>query len=708
MIYCGDRKPETTVNGHSDQKIYEEKVNEEFFDSGERFSGERFSDIIKFLPDATFVINSAGDVIAWNQAMENLTEVKSENILGKGDYEYAIPFYGQRRPLLIDQVFLSDSSVAGRYVHYQHRDESITAEVFIPNLRDKPTYLWGKAAPLYNRKGKVVGAIESIRDITAKKDAEEEIKRYQNHLEELVERRTSQLEETNERLRIEIKQREQVQKKLKYSREKYRSIFQHAGIGIFQSTPEGRFFNVNLTFAQMFGYQSPEEMINDVHQIGHQIYTEPGRRREILDIIQDSQGVVKFENEFIKKNGENWVADLNLRVVRDDKGDPIYFEGFVEDITQRRRMEEALRKSESKYRTIFENTGTATVLIEEDTSLSLVNTEFVRLTGFSLEEVEGKSWIEFVTEEDRERMMKYHLRRTMDKSAPKNYEFRFIRKDGTLGDAYLTIESIPGTSQRIASIIDITDRKKSEEELRNLNQKLKESNVALEQFASTASHDLQEPLRMIISFLQLLERRYKDKLDPEAHEFIEFASDGAIRMQKMIRDLLTYSRLTTREKDLVEVDCQRILDQVLMNLKVAVDEGGIKITYDPLPVLIADYSQLLQLFQNLISNAIKYHCRDNPQIHISAQKKDKGWLFIVEDNGIGIDPKYADHIFMIFQRLHRTEYPGTGMGLAICKKVVERHGGRIWMHSKPGRGSKFYFTIPEIKVISNSKIQSKF
>jgi PAS domain S-box-containing protein len=684
-------EPETQFNDYLTEKNHRGEGGEELL-----YSREIFSDIIKFLPDATFVINSAGYVIAWNQAMGELTDVKAEYMLGKGNYEYSIPFYGERRPILIDQVFILDSQIAGKYNLFHRKDGAITAEVFISKLKGKPTYLWGKAAPLYNSQGEIIGAIESIRDITDKKQAEEEIKRYQNHLEELVEKRTYQLEKTNERLKIEIKQKEQVQKKLKHSREKYRSIFQHAGIGIFQSTPQGRFFNVNQTFAQMFGYQSPEEMINDIQHIGHQIYTEPGRRREILEILQNAQGVVKVENDFVKKNGEKWVANLNLRVVRDDKGDPLYFEGFVEDITQRRNMEVALRKSESKYRTIFENTGTATVLIQEDTSLSLVNTEFVRLTGFSQEEVEGKSWIEFVAEDFRERMMKYHLLRTMDKSAPKNYEFRFIRKDGTIGDAYLTIESIPGTSQRIASIIDITDRKKSEKELRNLNQKLKESNVALEQFASVASHDLQEPLRMIISFLGLLERRYGDKLDPEAHEFIEFASDGAIRMKKMIRDLLTYSRLTTREKDLAEVDCQRILDQVLMNLKVGIEESKVTITNDPLPVLIADYSQLSHLFQNLISNAIKYRGQDNLKIHISAQKEDNEWLFTVEDNGMGIDPKYTERIFTIFQRLHGMECPGTGMGLAICKKVVERHDGHIWVDSEVGKGSKFHFTIPDV------------
>jgi len=169
-------------------------------------------------------------------------------------------------------------------------------------------------------------------------------------------------------------------------------------------------------------------------------------------------------------------------------------------------------------------------------------------------------------------------------------------------------------------------------------------------------------------------------------------------MQKMINDLLIYSLLTTRGKDFGEVDCQIILDQVLMNLKVAIDEKGVNITHDPLPTVTADFSQMLQLFQNLISNSIKYRSQNNPKIHISVQKRqkrDKEWLFIVEDDGIGIDPKYAEQIFMIFQRLHRAEYPGIGMGLAICKKIVERHGGRIWMDSQPGRGSKFYFSIPE-------------
>lgn len=218
--------------------------------------------------------------------------------------------------------------------------------------------------------------------------------------------------------------------------------------------------------------------------------------------------------------------------------------------------------------------------------------------------------------------------------------------------------------------------------------------MELEQFASIAAHDLQEPLRMIVSFLKLLERRNQDKLDPQAHEFIELASDGAIRMQKMINELLAYSRLSTREKELEDVDCQKVMDQVLMNLKVAIEESKAEITNDSLPLLTADYSQLLQLFQNLISNAIKYRSHQDPKIHISASKKDKEWSFSVGDNGIGIDPKYQKRIFMIFQRLHRAEYPGTGMGLAICKKIVERHGGRMWVDSKLGEGSKFCFTIP--------------
>ncbi|HLO88321.1 MAG TPA: GAF domain-containing protein [Nostocaceae cyanobacterium] len=234
------------------------------------------------------------------------------------------------------------------------------------------------------------------------------------------------------------------------------------------------------------------------------------------------------------------------------------------------------------------------------------------------------------------------------------------------------------------------------------SQELARSNAELEQFAYVASHDLQEPLRMVTSYLQLLERRYKDKLDASADKFIAYAVDGAHRMQILIQDLLNYSRVSTRAQPFELVDSHQTLKVAIANLKVAIEESNAIITYDPLPQVIADPTQLTQVWQNLIGNAIKFRGEEVPIIHIGVTnineetKQANTWLFWVKDNGIGIDPQYTDRIFVIFQRLHnRTRYPGTGIGLAICKKIIERHGGSIWVESELGRGSTFYFTIPD-------------
>ena len=224
---------------------------------------------------------------------------------------------------------------------------------------------------------------------------------------------------------------------------------------------------------------------------------------------------------------------------------------------------------------------------------------------------------------------------------------------------------------------------------------LARSNADLQQFAYVASHDLKEPLRMVASYTQLLARRYKGKLDSDADEFIRYAVDGANRMQWLINDLLAYSRVTSQDQVLEEVDCDGVLEEVLSDLGVAIEESRAVVTHDPLPRVMADRGQLVQLFQNLIGNAIKFHGEKPPRVHVSAERKPGDWLFTVRDNGVGLDPEYAERIFVIFQRLHgREEYPGTGIGLAICKKVVERHGGRIWVVSQIGQGATFYFTLP--------------
>jgi signal transduction histidine kinase len=234
------------------------------------------------------------------------------------------------------------------------------------------------------------------------------------------------------------------------------------------------------------------------------------------------------------------------------------------------------------------------------------------------------------------------------------------------------------------------------DELERQAQELMRSNAELQQFAYVASHDLQEPLRMISSYTQLLQRRYGERFEPEAKEFMEFVVDGATRMKQLIEDILAYSRVGTRTREFKSVQCDAALGKALVNLRGSIEAKAATVTSDPLPALRGDEVQLVQLFQNLIGNALKFKGEGAPRIHVSAAERQDAWEIAVRDNGIGIDPQYFERIFMVFQRLHsKGEYPGTGIGLAICKKVVDRHGGRIRVESKPGEGSTFYFTLPK-------------
>jgi light-regulated signal transduction histidine kinase (bacteriophytochrome) len=238
---------------------------------------------------------------------------------------------------------------------------------------------------------------------------------------------------------------------------------------------------------------------------------------------------------------------------------------------------------------------------------------------------------------------------------------------------------------------------KLDDALRQLSeqaQELRRSNEELEQFAYVASHDLQEPLRMVASYTQLLARRYADKLDDDAREFINFAVDGARRMQALIDALLQYSRVGTRGVEIATVDLNEVLDAVRANLSLAIEEAGGAVEAEALPAVSADRTQMIQLFQNLIGNALKFRGAEPPRVHVSATTGQGMAHVVVRDNGIGIDARYANRIFLVFQRLHtQAEYPGTGIGLAVCRKIVERHGGTIWVESEPGRGSAFHFTI---------------
>ncbi|MBM3315974.1 hypothetical protein FJY71_09120, partial [candidate division WOR-3 bacterium] len=286
------------------------------------------------------------------------------------------------------------------------------------------------------------------------------------------------------------------------------------------------------------------------------------------------------------------------------------------------------------------------------------------------------------------------LARSMEDGSPEPIR-RLVRDRSEFGQLARLVDRF--FEQKAELVNEVAERKRAMDALEKKEVELKRSNAELEQFAYVASHDLQEPLRMVGSYTQLLSRRYQGKLDKDADEFIGFAVDGVTRMQRLINDLLQFSRVGTRGREPQPVESAAVLDRALLNLKLALEDKGAEVTRGPLPRVMADDRQLEQLFQNLVGNAVKFQREGTPKVHVRAERSNGGWMFSVRDNGIGIDRQYADRIFQVFQRLHtRDEFPGTGIGLAVCKKIVERHGGRIWVESEPGSGADFRFTLPAI------------
>lgn len=357
-------------------------------------------------------------------------------------------------------------------------------------------------------------------------------------------------------------------------------------------------------------------------------------------------------------------------------------------------LEIELKESNELFRMLFYSSPIG-IYIVQDGDFRIVGHQFARIAGYIEDELIGTSSLKLVLPEDRNAVRENAVKMLRGERSS-GYEFRMVTKRAVIKWVMETVApvSYQGGRATLGNLIDITERKQAEEELEKTTAEMRRSNTELEQFAYVVSHDLQEPLRMVTSYTQLLARRYHGKLDADADDFITYAVDGAERMRALLNGLLDYSRVGTHGKPFKLTYCEDVLDQAMTNLKVAIEESGALVNHDYLPMLIADEVQLVQLFQNLIGNSIKFCSQKPPRIHVSAEKKGNQWVFSVRDNGIGIDPQYAQRIFEMFKRLHtKEEYPGTGMGLAICKKIVERHGGYIWIHSQPEEGSTFYFTI---------------
>ena len=371
-----------------------------------------------------------------------------------------------------------------------------------------------------------------------------------------------------------------------------------------------------------------------------------------------------------------------------------------------------IKKSEEKYHSLYSSMNEGLALHDiiynqhhepVDYRITDINFAYEDILGLRKSDVVGKKASELYGTGDPPYIEIYA--KVAEKGESTEFETYFEPME-----KYFKISVISPEKGKFATIFeDITERKLREEKLKIIMDELKRSNTELERFAYVSSHDLQEPLRMVTLYSQLLEKRYKDSLDDDADDFIEYIVENAKRMKYLIDDLLEYSRLTSQAKEFEKLDLEKVLENVLSNLSIPIVENNVTVTHESLPTVFADKNQMMQVFQNLITNAIKFRGKEPPKIDISAQKNEKEWTFAFKDNGIGINPKHQEQIFEVFKRLHtREEYPGTGIGLSIAQKIIERHGGRIWVESEQGKGSKFYFTIPIKPDILSTSTELKF
>jgi PAS domain S-box-containing protein len=473
----------------------------------------------------------------------------------------------------------------------------------------------------------------------------------------------------------------------------FRALLESAPDSIVIVDADGRIALVNRQVEQMFGYQRDEligqpieilvpERFHHFHVGYRQGYTASPRTRPMGAAL---------ELYARRKDRTEFPVEISLSPL--DAPDGLLVTSIIRDITAR-------KSAEAQFRGLLESAPDAIVIIDEQARISQVNKQVESMFGYERGELIDQP-IEMLIPE---RFRGHHVaHRDAYIASPRTrpmgagLELFGRRRDGTEFPVEISLSPLetPGGTLITSIIRDVSDRKRVEADLKQAAAELESSNAELEQFAYVASHDLQEPLRMVASYTQMLARRYQGKLDEDADEFIAYAVDGATRMQALINDLLAYSRVGTRGREFEPTDTAAIVDQVMADLNLAAEEAGAQVTRGPLPIVRGDTVQLGQLFQNLIANAIKFRGERPPVVDVTARREGTMWRFAVRDNGIGIDPEYSERIFVIFQRLHaRAEYPGTGIGLAICKKIVERHGGRVWLESRPGEGTTFWFTIP--------------
>jgi PAS domain S-box-containing protein len=590
--------------------------------------------------DPLVTINAKGKITDVNKSTEEVTGYTREELIGSDFSDY---FTEPEKARVGYKKVFTQGYVRDYPLAIRHKSGKVTDVLY-------------NASVYRNQAGEIQGVFAAARDVTERKLAEQKLSAASLYSRSLLEASLDPL--------VTI-------------------------------SKEGKITDVNEATENVTGCSREELIGSDFSEY----FTEAEKARAGYKQVFTEGFVRDYPLAIRNKSGKITDVLYNAAVYKNVDGTISGVFAAARDVTSRKQAEEKLRAASQYSRSLIEASLDPLVTISAEGKITDVNKSTEEVTGFSREQLIGSDFSDYFTEPQKARK---GYQEVFTEGFVRDYPLAIRQKTGKIIDVLYNATLFRNEAGQIQGIFaaarDVTERNAMENEIKQTLEKLKQSNSELEQFAYVASHDLQEPLRMVASYVQLLERRYKGKLDADADGFIAYAVDGANRMRGLIDDLLTYSRVSRLGKPFEPTDLESTLDIVLMNLQASIAENSAVVTHNKLPVVMADGGQLVQLFQNLISNAIKFHGKKPPHVHVSAQVKETEYLFSVRDNGIGIAPEYFDRLFKIFQRLHtREEYPGSGIGLAVCKRIVERHGGRIWLESQVGKGSTIYFTLNKQK-----------